>query len=217
MLERPDGMLVGGLPCLKVGLRGRRWVSLPFTDVCPPLVHGVGGHELEGHLDAARLDVSVCSIEIRHDLGRSAITPAPYVEQKLALSPDADSVQARFRPSVRRNVQTGHRAGLVFRWAEEERDLTKKYYDLHLATRRRLGLPVQPHRFFRQLWQLMIDNKLGHVCLVHAGSKTIAGAVVLRWKQTPMYNFGASDARFGRCAQAISLCGGYYGGLREWL
>ena len=178
------------------GLATPAVVSLLFTDVCPPLVHGVGGHELEEHLDAARLDASVSSSEIRHDLGRSAITPAPYVEHKLALSPDADSVQARFRPSVRRNIQIARRAGLVFRWAEEERDLTEKYYELHLATRRRLGLPVQPHRFFCQLWQRMIDNKLGHVCLVHAGSKAIAGALFLRWKQTLMYKFGASDARF---------------------
>jgi hypothetical protein len=67
------------------------------------------------------------------------------------------------------------------------------FYALHLLTRRRLGVPVQPKRFFRMLHERVIAPGLGFVVLARHKSRPVAAAIVLDHKHTLTYKFGASD------------------------
>ena len=47
--------------------------------------------------------------------------------------------------------------------------LTETFYGLHVETRRRLGVPVQPKRFFRLLWRELLERDLGFVLVAYHG------------------------------------------------
>jgi len=115
------------------------------------------------------------------------------VSHELELGGGLDAVKRRFRAQMRRNIARAQRDGVVVRRADERSDLVDTYYSLHVRTRRRQGVPVQPRRFFRLLWDGLIAQGLGTVILAYAGTGPIAGAVFLHWNGATTYKFGASD------------------------
>jgi CelD/BcsL family acetyltransferase involved in cellulose biosynthesis len=117
------------------------------------------------------------------------------VTHELAL-PGSDGRGGRARASVRRNIAAAGRAGVRVRVAEQERDLTQAFYDLHVRTRRRQGVPVQPRRYFRLLWERMIAPGHGVVLLADVDGREVAAAVYLTGGRTVTYKYGASDDRF---------------------
>jgi CelD/BcsL family acetyltransferase involved in cellulose biosynthesis len=199
-LEDDDGALVAGLPFLEVKrlIGETRWISLPFTDSCPPLAPEADGRRLAEALDAERQDHGVGRIELRGPLVGAQPEPGPRpLSHRLALDADPDVVARRFRQSTVRNIRKAERSGLELRHADAESDLTEIFYSMHLETRRRLGAPVQPRRFFRLLWRRMfVDVGLGQVLFAYKGGEPIAAIVLLEWNGTTTYKFGASDPRF---------------------
>lgn len=192
------GSLVAGAPFLEVrGVsRRRRWISLPFTDECPPLATGPGDvDELAGALAALGGRRSGPAVEIRGTVGgigwRSG---ADAVIHELELSPEINTVRNRFSKSqVIRNISRAERAGVSVRRANAKGDV-EAFYALHTRTRRRQGVPVQPRRFFDLLWRLLIEPGLGYILLAHTGgSAASAGALFLQDRGTTIYKFGASD------------------------
>jgi CelD/BcsL family acetyltransferase involved in cellulose biosynthesis len=182
-LAGADGALRAGLPVLDVG-RGR-WVSLPFTDACAPLGDRAGLAAVLGALPR---------LELHAALAGPGLSPSVRgVTHALALDRDAGAVRSRFHSQMRRNVARAERERLVVRPADSEHDLVGHFYDLHLQTRRRQGVPVQPRRFFRLLWERLIEPGLGTTLLVLQGTTPVAGAVFLEWNGTVVYKFGASD------------------------
>jgi lipid II:glycine glycyltransferase (peptidoglycan interpeptide bridge formation enzyme) len=111
------------------------------------------------------------------------------------LEADAGAVYERLHPSqVRRNIRRAAREGVHVRRAERALDVVETYYALHLRTRRRLGVPPQPRRFFRLLWERMLERELGFALLAYVGKTPIAGAVFLGWNGRLTYKYGASNA-----------------------
>ena len=202
VLAIPDGAggLAGGLPLMELAgpLGGRRWVALPFTDRCPALVADARAESaLADGLRLAAASAGVGRVEVRAPLAR---LPAAVVavDQQLDLSAGARAVERAFTPAARRGVRKARREGVVLRRGECEADLTRAFYRLHLATRRRVGAPVQPLRFFRLLWRRVLEPGHGHVLLACAAGEPIAGAVFLESPRTVVYKYGASDARAWR-------------------
>jgi CelD/BcsL family acetyltransferase involved in cellulose biosynthesis len=194
-----DGRITAGLPVVEVRrpLGHRRWVSLPFTDQCAPLARGtVDWNSLVEDLDAARREAGVSSLEIRSSLeGRGMKAGQVGVTHTLRLESDPDALPPRFtRSSVRRQIKSAARDGVVIRREESSSALTDVFYRLHLQTRRRLGVPIQPRRYFELLWREVIEPGLGFVLLAYADEVPIAGAVFLAWNGTVSYKYGASDA-----------------------
>jgi Acetyltransferase (GNAT) domain len=63
-------------------------------------------------------------------------------------------------------------------------------------TRQRLGVPVQPHRYFRVLWRRMIHSGVGFVAIASIGDTPVAAAVFLTFNGTIVYKYGASDPSY---------------------
>jgi CelD/BcsL family acetyltransferase involved in cellulose biosynthesis len=194
-----DGELAGGLPLMEVRdpVRGRRWIGLPFTDRCPPLLTepGLAG-TLAAQLGALAAASGVRSVEVRAPFAGGGLSAAPVaVTHELDLEPGADAVERGFSSMTRRNTRKARREGLELRVADTESDLTKVFYELHARTRRRLGVPVQPVRFFRALWRLGLDRGLGHELIVLHRGRPVAAAVFLHAAPTVVYKYGASDER----------------------
>jgi CelD/BcsL family acetyltransferase involved in cellulose biosynthesis len=192
------GAIQAGLPMVEVRHLGSgpKWVSLPYTDYCPPLASAPQEHEdLAAAIRQAGSAASVRRIEVRGPLAGGSATGATAFRHVLALSRDPAEVHAGFhRSQVQRNIRRAEREGLTVRQATRPEDLTGTFYGLHLRTRRRQGVPVQPRRFFRLLWEQAISTGLGSVLIVEASAQPIAAAVFLAWNKTVIYKFGASDA-----------------------
>jgi len=70
----------------------------------------------------------------------------------------------------------------------------RTYFGLHVSTRRRLGVPCQPRRFFDAVWQDMIVPGHGELLLAERDDAAIAGMVLLHGSRTVTYKYGASLA-----------------------
>jgi len=198
LLRGTEGNVLAGTPFVKVGgaLRARRWVSLPFTDACPPLTtEGVSAHDVFAAMERAGAERGVRGIELRAAAaGLEELTSTRGVVHELALG-DPDELFRAFRSNVRRNIRKAEASGIVVRAGEERRQLTRVYYALHADTRRRLGVPPQPRRFFEALWRCVVEPGLGFVLLAYHGDQAVAGAVFLAWNGRVVYKYGASDTR----------------------
>jgi CelD/BcsL family acetyltransferase involved in cellulose biosynthesis len=181
------GTIEAGMPAL--ALPRSRLVALPFTDACTPLARSD---------DARRRLADALArthrVEVRAPLdGAGLVTRVRGVDHVLDLDAELESIRARFRSQMRRNIVRAEHSGVVVRSGERRTDLTDTFYGLHLRTRRRQGLPVQPRRFFRLLWDDLIDPGLGTLLLAYAGATPVAGALFLHWNGHAIYKFGASD------------------------
>lgn len=192
------GAVEAGMPVVVVRhlLGARRWASLPFTDHCPPLRTSAGGDtELVDAIEQAATAEGVAMVEVRAPLAGASPFGAPALRHVLDLAPDPATIHAGFHPSqVQRNIRRAEREGLTVRTSQARDDVLGTFYRLHLRTRQRQGVPVQPRRFFRLLWERAIATGLGHVLIVEAAGRPVAAAVFLAWNGKVVYKFGASDA-----------------------
>jgi lipid II:glycine glycyltransferase (peptidoglycan interpeptide bridge formation enzyme) len=113
----------------------------------------------------------------------------------LELSDDPEALKAAFHSSVRQGIRGAERAGLVVRRGERREDLSHTFYELHVSTRRRLGVPVQRRRFFELLWDRVLAPGGGYVLLAEVDGSAVAAAVFLTDERTTIYKYGASDHR----------------------
>lgn len=210
-----DGALTGVLPVMAVRspLTGRRIVSLPFSDCCPPLVtHDAAAHGLiDQALALAREERArylelrsgvLAALESRPELTRNDL----YSRWVVPLERDAAAVWKRVKSPAQRQVKKARKEGVTVR-AGERRDDMDAYYRLHLMTRsRKHGMPSQPPRYFRDLWETFAapdrpaPDQAGQVRLLLAEHEgvIIAGIILLVSGVTVRYAYGASDERYLR-------------------
>jgi CelD/BcsL family acetyltransferase involved in cellulose biosynthesis len=196
------GEICAASPGVHVGgrLRGRRWVSVPFTDACAPLAADASSAEAFGAaLDRHREESGLRGIEIRGELtGSAGRRHVVGYRHLIPLATDEQAVFRRLRERARRAVRRASRAGLVVR---RERDLSSVYrgfWRLHCATRRKLGVPVQPRAFLDAIWHLMIERDCGYVLSAYLDSRPVASALFLEHGRSLVYKFSASEPEVTR-------------------
>ena len=194
------GALDGGAPVIEVAspLGRRRWVSLPFTDHCAPL-----GAEPSADLVVALAEAgrsrSLDGIEVRAPLfqGDAVQWTSAHVRHELDLTPGAERVFAGFNKNHRRNARIAERAGVRIVRGSGADDL-EVFYRLHLRTRRRLGVPIQPRRFFRLLRERVLAAGLGFILTAYSGEVPVASAVFGSHNGTLIYKYSARDERYAK-------------------
>lgn len=187
------GKISAGLPMLEVGhWARRRWVALPFTDYCPPLAASPHARdELVRAIEAAVAERGLRRAEIRGGVPNSTVVGFRHV---LPLGNDPAQVWNRLhRSQVQRNIKRAEREGVTIRAATTEDELTDVFYRLHLATRRRHGVPVQSRPFFRLLWRRQVAEGHGSLLLAEHGGVPIAAGLFLHSFGATVYKFGASE------------------------
>jgi hypothetical protein len=176
------------------GPAARRGVCLSFSDMCPPLCSD--SRHLQPALalfrDWARRR-NLSSVELRGgDLeGLGVGVRARYVEHVLDLSKDIDRIWRGLRGSTQRNVRKAERADLRVT-VRKDATAVDVYYRMHCATRRRLGVPPQPRRFFRCIHEHLISRGNGIVVLAQERGVPIAASMYLHAGESAVYKFGAS-------------------------
>jgi CelD/BcsL family acetyltransferase involved in cellulose biosynthesis len=200
VVEDGDGV-AAGMPVIEIRsvLRRRRWISLPFTDYSPPLARDPRLiPSLVAELEAERKAEGVSRVQIRAPLEGLPVRrePAGFVHV-LPLASDPARVFRRFqRSQVQQRIAKAEREGVILRRGSSKADLARTFYQLHLETRRRLGVPIQPRRFFELLWERIVAPGRGFVLLAYSNGIPIAGALFLAWNGTITYKYSASRQEF---------------------
>ncbi len=176
-------------------ITGKRGVSLPFSDFCPPL-----------HSSERAYEVAVSSL-LKFGYGRnwrslrlsappaslaSPSTFASYYAHWISLDGPEDNLFARCASSVRRAVRKAQSKGVTVERATS-REALLGFYTLHCRTRRRHGLPPQPWKFFESIHREIILPGNGFVFTAVKDSRPIAATLFLLWEDKVLYKFSASD------------------------
>jgi lipid II:glycine glycyltransferase (peptidoglycan interpeptide bridge formation enzyme) len=198
----PGARLTNGLVfcSVKSWLTGRRLVSLPFSDHCEPLVNN--SVELDDLLLHTKRYVEAGKwkyIEIRPiacQLGPQtgfggSIT---YSFHRLQLRKSTEELFRSFHQDcVQRKIRRAEREKLQYEEGNSE-ILLRRFYDLLVVTRRRQHLPPQPLSWFRALIAEFGDNL--KIRVASKDDLPIASILTITHKQSMVYKYGCSDARF---------------------
>ena len=199
----PGEPLADALPLCSVEswVTGRRFVSLPFTDHCQPLVRGdaAAAELIRFAADLAQRDkYKFCELRPVRPLASSAITDAnkaaTYCFHALDLSGSPENIFRSFdKDSIQRKIRRADRENLQY---EDGRSsaLIDKFYRLMLRTRRRHQLPPQPIDWFRNLAQTMGESIQYRLAL--KDNVPVASIVTLTHRNSLIYKYGCSDERY---------------------
>ena len=193
----PNGILSAGLPVMeRRSLSGRiKWISLPYSDHCTPVYSDQHGEDLFLHqLDRFITQNNDKSIELRSNY--PGINSLQYKEEfvlhTLSLFPDFQQSYQLIHPSSRRNFRTAMKNHLRLE-INFDLDHLKEFYHLHLLTRHKQGVPIQPWCYFLNLASGVFARNSGFVVSVYNNSQCLAAAVFLVFNKTITYKYGASD------------------------
>lgn len=199
LVAESGGATTGVLPLMEVNswCTGRRGISLPFTDRCPPAAEDP---QTRQQLLTAAIALGRGSgwryCELRG--GGEAIGAPPsisYYQHVIPLGPDPQVAWNRFDGSVRQGVRRAEKSGVQIEFSASP-EAVRAFYTLHCRTRQRHGLPPPPRRFFDAIQRHILARGHGQVVLARHDGAAIAGAVYFHFGRTALYKFGASDDRF---------------------
>ena len=196
-LPGTDGDLMAGVPLMEVNspITGKRWVSLPFSDYCRPLYkdESVLQEFVEGIIQlAARKKMQNLELRGVYPKSPALCTHSQHVIHEIDLRPGSEKVWKGTHEMHRRNIKIARQSDLEIVYGETIEHL-KDFYHLHLLTRRRQGVPVQPWKLFEGIKKLLLDQGHGFLLLAHKDQQCLAGAIFLHWKETLTYKYGASS------------------------
>lgn len=192
-----DGEILAGLPVIAVRspLGRMRWVSLPFSDTCTLLVRS-GTDELQV-VEAIREGVfagRADELEIRSSLPTADGLYPMEVGYVHTMELPRDPAQLRPNKGHRNSRNRAIRDGITITRDAPTENL-EHFYRLQSLTRRRLGVPVQPRRFFSLLWERLLAHGDGFVMTATLDGEVLAKGVYLGHNGTLVAKYYASDPR----------------------
>ena len=195
-----SGKTMALVPLMEIAslFTGRRGVCLPFSDYCAPLLFGESvQNSVVSKLSQLAITHNWKFLEVRSTTKplASATPSAAFYSHKIDLSHDVNDLFAQFKSSVRGAIRKALRSGVTVEISRSRESLSA-FYELHIRTRRRHGLPPQPTKFFHNIHEQLIKTGLGFVALARSASQPVAAAVFLRLGEKALYKYAASDERY---------------------
>jgi len=194
-----DKRLLTLIPVMEINsiLTGKRGVALPFTDYCEPIIDGsIPFQDVFNHMIRYGKKKAWKYIEIRG--GEKLLDdPEPsrqYFGHILDLSQDEEQIFSGFRNSTKRNIKKAQKERVKVDFFNTPKSI-REYYRLHCITRKRQGVPPQPFKFFKKIYDHIISRNLGFVALGSYLDKNIAGAVLFHYGNKVFFKYGASDTK----------------------
>lgn len=194
------GKISATIPIIEVNspLTGKRGVSLPFTDYCEPLLDkNIGFEDIFDQIIAHGKKKGWKYLELRG--GNSFLndkTPSTYYfGHTLNLSKNEKEIFKNFRNSTQRNIKKAAKEEVMIQFSHSAESI-KEFYRLNCMTRKEHGLPPQPLKFFKKVYEEIISRESGHIVLATFNNKAIAGAVYFHHGEKALYKYGASDKTY---------------------
>lgn len=197
ILRDTRGEICAALPVAFVDslLTGRRWIAYPFSDYCFPLYRSEPDLALFSQaIIQFCQEKKIDPLEIRWSMPQQpqiqTRTEAVLHFKKLDI--DLDRISASIHRKTRQAIKQAENRGVRIEWGNSRQDL-RTFYRLHLETRRRKGVPVQPWKFFELLGKNVLEAGHGFILLAYHEYRCLAGAVFLFYNKTITYKYGASS------------------------
>lgn len=198
--DEQTGEAIGALPLFLVGSPfGRRIVAVPFRDRGGPLwtsdsafvallreTQRVASEAGAATIELKSVDafpaplVSAAGLSERFYWVRSVVSLAHFAAVPLW------QCLGHKRRSPIRQAQEG---GMVCEDAAADADT---WYDLHLRTQQRLGLPPFPLSFFRNLLGSLVPSGAARLLVATRGGEPLAATILLRHRTQVIYGYAAS-------------------------
>ena len=204
-VKNAQGRITGTLLLAEVRspFLGTRLVSLPFTDHVPLLADDqVTAGALCDQAVSLAQERQARYLELRTGMNAMLSDRPDFVESNLyvrwlvPLTGSPLEAWAKLRKPVQRQVKKARQLGVTIRAADRVEDM-EHFYRLHLRTRcRKHGMPAQPRRYFRALWQTFAAQGALQLLLAEHAGEVIAAMIFMGGGQTLRYAYGASDERF---------------------
>jgi len=182
-------------------ITGKRLVSMPFSDFCPPLA------KQQNQLDSLLAKITQDSsqqqnryVELRANQPLSL--SKPFTQQtiffwhRINLSDDIDEIYKKFHKShVKRKIKRAEREKLSYQ-SGASLELLHIFYDLFLFNRRKHCVPPQPFHWFQNL--LSQFGEAMQIQVVYADKKAVAAIITFNYGHTCYYKYGCSDPSYTR-------------------
>lgn len=187
---------------VKSWLTGQRFVSVPFSDHCEPLVNGADeldylllGLKRKGRKENCKY-VEIRPVAYRPGSRTGLGLSLTYELHRVDLLKSLEVLFRGFhKDCVQRKIRRAERENLQYEEGTSE-DLLQKFYRLLVITRRRQYLPPQPQDWFRGL-----VAAFGKDLKIRVASKdgvAIASILTLSYKKSMIYKYGCSDSALNR-------------------
>lgn len=188
------------IPLMEVNsiLTGRRGVSLPFSDLCEPIINtDIETSDVLDFIIRYGEKSSWKYIELRTSRKLDNIIRASelFLAHTLDLQKNEQNLFSKFRGSTKRNIKKAKKneveAGIY-----DSAESIMEFYRMNCLTRRRHGLPPQPASFFQYIHDYIIKQNMGIVVLASYRKKIISGAIYFHFGKRAFYKYGASDLNY---------------------
>ena len=194
------GKLSALIPLMEIKsfLTGKRGISLPFTDYCTPIS---GSSDQLKTLTDKLIDygkqAAWLHLEFRGGMNylEKSTASATFVSFLLDLSGGKQKIFKRFRDSTRRNIKKAVKENIRVTF-ENTWQSVETFYRLNSITRKHHGVPPQPKRFFKKVFEHIISKDKGIVAIASHRGIPVAGAVFFHFGEKVLFKYGASIRKF---------------------
>ena len=189
-----EGELNAGLPLIRSSLPWReRWTCLPFSDVVDPIA--TNSTTREELLAAIAESYQTDPILIRADASAPGWTSRQVgTIQIVDVADGAAGVLRDAGSNAKRSVKrAGKEPSLRAAVIDSREEFLGPCYRLTVRSRRRLGVPTQPRRYWSRVWDLH-ERGLALTIGVYRDDALVASGVFLLGASHAVYKYGASEA-----------------------
>jgi lipid II:glycine glycyltransferase (peptidoglycan interpeptide bridge formation enzyme) len=188
------------MPLMEINsiLTGRRGVSLPFSDLCEPIINDdinpsdvldfIIGYGKKAHWKYIELRTGI-------KLDNRIRASESFLAHTLDLQKNEQNIFSKFRSSTKRNIKKAKKNEVKVGIFDSAQSI-KEFYRMNCITRRRHGLPPQPVSFFDNIHNYIIKKNMGIVVLASYRKKIISGAIYFHFGKRAFYKYGASDLNY---------------------
>ncbi|RPH48547.1 MAG: GNAT family N-acetyltransferase [Desulfobacteraceae bacterium] len=196
--DKNNNVVVIPVMDVKSAVTGRRGVSLPFTDYCEPII--AGSIKFQDILDdiiqyGKRVNWKYIEFRGGDKFLPEALSSSRFLGHNLDISRKINAIYDDFKDTFKRNIKKACTNGVIVQFLYTE-EAVREFYRLNCITRKRHGLPPQPYRFFRKVYEHIISKGHGVVALASHDDRFIAGAVFFHFGEKALYKYGASDIKY---------------------
>jgi len=187
--------------------RGRRAISLPFTDYCEPIIDKSDSFfEIFYEIIKFGKRKGWKCIEFRggqslfkslHPMFNPNKNPGSenYIIHNINLRLGEDVLFKKLRESNRRNIKKAQEFGVKIEFSNNWESLENFCY-LNSITRKRHGIPPQPKNFFKIFYEKILQKGNGIIALALYNGKPVSAYIFCLFGKDAIYKYGASDLTY---------------------
>jgi len=204
ILEKDNQCIHAAIPCfiVKSKLTGTRFVSLPFTSYCDPLVvEEEGLIKLLDEIIHILENISALYLELRVFRNKNLIKDRRFKCHNyhkihiLDVKDGFEKIKRTFPKDIVYSKKRAIKSGVIIKEVMSKQDL-KRFYYIHAVTRKRQGFPIQPYKFFKNMWEIMYPQGYFTLLLAELNRKAIAGKLLFKYKDTVSCEIQASIRKY---------------------